>query len=259
MELSKEQSTSYLILLINVFEFLATSPDIRRCAHGSIETIGKALSELKGIKSSRREDWRFSLTPNIEFEISKNAFCGPPGRTHLVIGGQLNVEKGLLKDQSITVCVVTEAESELDEEQKRKHGCGTWDTSVRTVVRRFHFDFDPSQMQKDRPPIHLQYGGKFDPDHLASGFEYNYELFRAIDLPRLPSPPYDFILLLDMLLKQFRVKVSGITQESRWRSLVRTSETLWLLPYFQKITEYLESSDRVNSVYEQLCEPISTV
>ncbi len=257
MELSKEQSKSYLKLLINIFQFLATSSEYRRNAYDSIETIQTALSKLKAISATQCEDWNFSLTPNIEFEISTKSFCGPRGKTHLVIGGQLNVEKGLLKDQSITVCVVSTAESELDEEQKKKHCCGTWNTSLRTVVRRFHFDLDPGQLRRDRPPIHLQYGGKFDSCHLASGFDYNYELFQAIDLPRLPSPPYDFILLLDMLLKQFGVNVSGITQESRWRSLVRCSETLWLLPYFQKITDYLGSADRVNSVYEQLCEPIS--
>lgn len=259
MEVTVQQSRDYLDNMISVFQYLINSADFRKHSPESAAILGNHLARLRSIKRIGQDNWFFEISPNIELELTDKKFCGPIGETHLVIGMSMRVVDGLLEEQSIAICLVSSSDDELEEELSERYCCGSLGPAHRTVVRRFHFDFDRGQIGQDRPPSHMQYGGKFDPGHLEGNLDYKYELFKAIDLPRLPSPPYDFPILFDMLLQQFGIKSAEITKENAWRNIVRKSEDIWLKPYFRRVHDLLNSADRHSSFYEHLCEPVLSV
>ena len=124
------------------------------------------------------------------------------------------------------------------------------------IVRRFHFDIDLELDKQDRPISHLQYGGDFSSNHVNHNQQINYRLYKAIDEPRLPSPPYNLTLILDLFLAQFATNASKIRKESRWRNLVKESEEFWLGCYFESIHNSFAGKRSKETLYEHLCRVV---
>jgi hypothetical protein len=121
------------------------------------------------------------------------------------------------------------------------------------IVRRFHIDVDTGISKILKPKCHLQYGG--EAHELKNWPELKYGLEPWIEKPRFPFPPFDIILLFDLILRQFNTSISRkFVEETKWRDLLKESENFRLKDYFSLIHQYFENiNDEKRTLFEKLC------
>lgn len=112
-------------------------------------------------------------------------------------------------------------------------------SSKKRVILRYHFDL--ANIGQDGPKFHLQFGGK----------PQDEELFWfpkiASDLPRLPSPPMDLILMCQIVAANFfRDEYLQLSRRPEWKALISASEEAFLKPYIDKCATVLEDMSRVS-------------
>lgn len=246
----------YLNILLKLFKFLKESNAVSRSGPCNVDACSKILTNLEAIRRAKRAKWKLDINPNLEFLVENKSFCGPRGETRLIVGGYVDVAENLIQEQSISVMFIYKPTNKISEDHQTIHACHNVDPGGGEVVRRFHFDLDANLNSGDRPVSHLQYGGKLNPAYLNNSVEPRYRLFKAIDNPRLPSPPYDFTLVIDMFLRQIQTQAKDLVKEPYWGSLVSESEILWFRDYFQKIHSHLSQSKGNSTTYQLLCKPI---
>jgi hypothetical protein len=245
----------YLDHLKDLLIHVKTDRQIESSGHVTRIDASRGIDLVKAIKATKgKGNTSFTIT-GWEFELDSEIFCGPRGTTKLVFGGTIAIQNGRLKNQSFAVCITFEPKEQVGEPICSLHACHPINKTECEVVRRFHFDLDFDLEKRDRPLSHLQYGGKFDQSHMQTENTINYRLFKAIDSPRLPIPPYDPVLILDMFLKQCSTRQGGSLRSSKWQSLVKTSEELFLKRYFDAANKHLNKASRT-SLYDALCLPI---
>ena len=67
----------------------------------------------------------------------------------------------------------------------------------------------PQRKKEDKPISHFQFGGK-EPNK-----QYVHSLNPRIGIPRIPYPPIDFIILFNMMLRQFKTKITSRFYDNR--------------------------------------------
>lgn len=236
-----------------LFEFLSTQNSF--ILQGDNHNLcQKVLSTLRGIESSGSKKWNLNISPNLLFTVNNDNFCGPLGETKIAIGGFMKSDGDVLYEHSIAVSFIyTPYEDECSTSEM--YCCTDLKAASPQIVRRFHFDFDSKLSSEDRPISHLQYGGKFNSQHIGMKPIPEYKLFKAIDHPRLPLPPYDLTLIIDMFLSQIPTD-TGILRESSWPGLISRSEDIWLKTYYEDVLNHMNQSKRRNSTYQHLCKPL---
>ncbi len=185
------------------------------------------------------KNWILEIKPNWELPLLDDRSGFTPNTASALLGGIVKVENGCLSEYSFTLCLTLIGNSE-DTTITRSYcnvpSCCLKDYRERKrVVRKFHFDVDPTNT--DRPISHLQYGGI-----LSIGEDIHYCLEHKIKKPRLPYPPMDFVLILDLLLEQF--DNLRPLKEDNWNSLVKKSEEILMYRYYAKINGHFKIDKR---------------
>jgi len=197
------------------------------------------------------QGFSISLDPNWEIPIDPCPILGVKGDAKLVVGGRISVTREPIIEQSIALAILLEAGEHISlPNNKQSEALGKGD---RVLIRRFHFDYDTGLGSPGYPRSHLQYGGKFS-GHIAVP-NVQYRLY-SIDMPRIPFPPFDLVLALDFFLRQFQTPLKDMVEESRWLSLVKTSEHLWLRGYFQEVSDHLAPTERKTTFYKRISDHV---
>jgi hypothetical protein len=125
------------------------------------------------------------------------------------------------------------------------------DGEQKNLIRKFHFDYDPqSNSSTDKKPkYHLQYGGKATPKLVENDISAEY-LHDWLSVPRLSIIPINLALLLDTIFNEFPSEATKkITEESKWREMIKTNEEKILLPYFKNVSQFLNSNHKSNYLF----------
>lgn len=178
--------------------------------------------------------WVLDISPNWQFKIEDaRDFSSSEGRA--VVGGRIEVEEGHYKQYSLNLSILQKGYRALAETAPEVNGplCCSHDWNDEwTMVRRFHFDIDVGgHGEEPKPVCHLQTGGNMGaPGDIPQRFHY---CRTELDKPRIPHPPMDLVLVLDLILDQYGNLSSYRDRE--WHGLViRSEEKLWG-PYFDHL------------------------
>lgn len=253
---AENRCRDYLNHLFDVFSFLVrysrVQTDVPTMHHSCVSTEAK----LAAVKRRQKgfSGFGISLDPNWEIPLDPCPVHGVNGDAKLVIGGIIDVSKGPKIKQSIVIAILLEAlEHVALPNSKQSEALAKGD---RVLIRRFHFDYDTALASPCYPRSHLQYGGKFS-GHIAVP-NVEYRLY-AIDMPRIPFPPFDLVLAIDFFLRQFQTPLQDMVEESRWLNLVKESERLWLRGYFQELADHLTPRDRKKTFYKRLSDHVDWI
>jgi len=251
---------TYIDHLIDTLEYLTLhtiigrSPDFQDYNMELASTLGT----LRTIKDASRNKWELNF--KLVAALDSVDLCGQLGETDLFLGADIKSDEDTRINQSIGAWLIYNPMEPVL--QSNSHGMAQMESDEHSVYRKFHFDHDMTLEENADchwPWTHLQYGGKCKKDLLP--YEANkikYNLHSCVDFPRLPSPPYDFVLIFDLFTRQFKSELSQIHLESKWKKLVKKSEWLWLEKYYQTINDYFVQT-RPETLYEysQKIEPLA--
>lgn len=116
------------------------------------------------------------------------------------------------------------------------------------LIRKFHFDYSVPGIvtNQDVPVFHFQYGGKLSP-HLQKIKIDDTKIESWLSVPRFNHQPVTLALLLDLIFCEFRTReTEKISEEPKWRALVRKNEELVVTQYYRNIADFI-GSDKYNS------------
>lgn len=180
------------------------------------------------------DNWTLDISPNWQFKIEDGRdFSSSEGRA--VVGGKIEVEGGQYKQYSLNLSILQKGYRTPTGTAPDVNGplCCSHDWNDKwTMVRRFHFDVDVGGPGEEPKPVcHLQTGGNMgSPGDIPQRFHY---CRTELDKPRIPHPPMDLVLILDLILDQYGNLASY--RDKDWHGLVlRCEEELWG-PYFDHL------------------------
>lgn len=104
------------------------------------------------------------------------------------------------------------------------------------IRRKFHFDYDNGMRtrRQPHPRYHFQYAGEKPSGMEDHGDLYEKVLYPPLSEPRLPYTPMSLALLLNCVFVEFRTDITNeISENDKWRDLVKTNETKLLKPYYR--------------------------
>jgi len=210
------------------FEYIFNNRDINEKYY---PITGYAKSIYNKLKNYRDDaNWSLSIEPPwiIPIEGDENF---RNRSAYLLISGKVGVKNSEFTFYSFSLCIVID----------------------NRIARRFHFDVATGSSKIPKPKCHMQYGGKaFEVSSLP---HLNYDLDPWIEKPRFPFPPLDFILLLDLIFRQFGTSIGHKFVEERfWKKLVKDSERLRLNDYYYQIHHYFNNlKAEKRTLFEKLC------
>jgi hypothetical protein len=179
------------------------------------------------------ENWELDISPNWQFKLTESRdFKNTDGRA--VIGGNVTVSEGNYEQCSFNLSILQRGEPDRDPGERgeiNKRLCCIEDRSDRwNMVRRFHFDMDIGGSDDEAKPVcHLQTGGKMSG---SSGIYEELHYCRTrLKKPRIPHPPMDLALILDMLFSQY----SNLQpyRDTTWLGFVKRSEYMLWKHFFE--------------------------
>lgn len=242
----RKRIKDYISNLQKTFRLFAADQGVRSRCNGMLTSCSKNIDLLSNIGKSN-QSFEISIDPNWIIPIENNV-CGINGSTELKVGGYIRIKSGILQDQSINICLLFKPKDDISHENS--YSTYAMSKDEYEVIRRFHFDYDTALIENDRPRSHMQYGGKYI-DRVADEGKGNYRLMHGLKLPRIPYPPYDITLIIDLFLRQFRTPLKPIIEGNQWRRLVCESERLWLSGYYDEINNHLSSASRTTTLHER--------
>ncbi|EJS0370841.1 hypothetical protein [Vibrio sp. JC34] len=239
----KELTEKYLKVLMGFSKYLVCNiSGIPSSQSTQLQSFFSKLSDklrkdIKIIKTSSLSK-EISINPNFLFPY-KNPKA--KGRNFYVsFGGKIIIKNSIITEQSLCVNLILE---HTDTCKAIPEGWKMYPVETGFhIVRRFHFDFDSANDDILKPKFHLQYGGNFDEDYLGLD-NTHYKLCNPLDNPRLPQQPYDIIILLDFILREFTLS-GKIVKEEKWNKFVIESEKIWLEPYYSNLLTKLSDKNR---------------
>lgn len=210
------------------FQYISNNPDIcANCFHlsGHARSV---YSKLRGFAGAA--NWSFSIDPPWMIPLKQDADFRHH-EAYLLVSGLTEVEDSNFSRYSFAVSIVTDDR----------------------IARRFHFDVATEIGRLPKPISHMQYGGD---SHEARSYTYlSYPLDPSIKKPRFPFPPIDFVLLFDLLLRQYNTSIGRkYVEEPQWRKFVKNSERFRLERYYRQIHRYIVNLNREKTtLFEKLC------
>jgi len=227
----KSWAGQYREHLLASLRFLMTSQSVSSYARGLATSCGLAFTQLQ---RSGSEDWELSMEP-WSIELLENPTTrGQEECREIVMAARILAASGELKYQTIPASIIIGPQCFVHQPPWR---AADDNSGRRVAIRRMHFDYDANVTQWSRS--HLQIGG--NPAELATLGKYHFAMSEDPSEPRIPYPIYDWIIVLDLMLREFATNLT-LPQEPAWRALVRRSEELLLRPYFQRVHDHLQSS-----------------
>lgn len=224
-------------------ETLDKIPGMMGTLGGNLETdIDQVEFQCRQFDEDSSSDWNFNFTPNWEFVIEDGRdFPGDPGRA--IVGADIAIREGEYQRCSFNMSILQKSRdfpSSAGRERVNQRACCAIDRAEKwTMVRRYQFDMDPGVQSEEQKPIcHLQTGGNVGG---PGDFDGEFHYCRAsMKKPRIPHPPMDLILVLDLLFSQYENLREK--RDSDWLGLVERSERrLWKPFYNHWGSRYLRS------------------
>lgn len=245
-----EKSEQYLDQLAQMCKTVTTSPIVRQRSYGIMNGAQKLLEQIRNYQGLRN-DFRLTLDPNWKIELDDPEICGVPGSTELQFGGEILFKDKCLERQALAVVILFRSNDDHDAINGRPNlAAGEYH-----VVRRFHFDFDRSIADSNRPLAHLQVGGQLNQDYLdiPDDTQCRYEIFDQLDCPRLPWAIAGLPMVLDTFLRQFPNRLGEFLEGTGWRRHVMNSERLWLMEFFSQVSKTLGNKNDLKCLYDCCC------
>jgi hypothetical protein len=189
-------------------------------------TLSSAYSRLKKAPADKYS----SNIPQIEIPVSNKDL-----KSHnptLLVGGEISCIDGMVEHSSFSLCVTFSSNASIPRNNSvlmnTDSCCLVHFGNAKRIVRRFHFDHQPNEGQG--PATHLQYGGHFPSTDIdTSGWHYCLE--SCLDNPRLHYFPMDFVLVLDLAIRDFETPLRSLSTEPGWKKLVLKSQQIWWSSY----------------------------
>lgn len=238
-------AAEYADLLRDALAVLARNQDVARRAHEVFRVCNENAVRLSSERRDRALFDGFAI--EIQLPLEDDRICRGSDEAKLLLRFRTRALPRGGFDQSCTLAIAIKKGT--DPAQPGDSCCfSRQDLKDQYVIaRHFHFDLDSGLPSRDWPQTHIQYGGRSD------RAEPHYCLHPHLETPRIPYPPFDFILVLDMALTQFRTVLNGFNQEPGWKQVVQRAESFWLREYFRFASEALRSESRARTLYEELC------
>lgn len=227
--------------ILKTLQFIKNNSDFASLPMDQTRFVSSAFSKLK---TSTGDKLSLEIS-QLEIPISNQKLEGH--HPTLLIGGKINLDGDEIKFSSLSVCIAFKTEYSEPTEQTETQTitrslnvpscCLNQYRNSKRIVRRFHFDCQPSS--HDKPTSHVQYGGKFPESEQYKDYHYCLEHF--LENPRIHYPPMDFVLLFDLIINEFETPLYKWTQENDWKGLVLRSQELWWKDYCNKLAEYINN------------------
>ncbi|XES76121.1 MAG: hypothetical protein ACBZ72_08000 [Candidatus Bathyarchaeia archaeon] len=238
--MNEAELTSYRKHLIKSFSCIKGNPTIQRnCSEISIlsGTIIDTLKELRDPKN-----WSLKIDPPWKIPIENDDRYFSQNEAILMLSGILSVENLNFQMYSFVSSIVLKSQKNNDAQITQiplEDYCEHKHIHKDRLVRRFHFDLAIGENQDNKPVSHFQFGGKEYTN------QYPYSLNPKIGIPRIPYPPIDFIILFDMMLRQFKTKIPNSFYDSKdWVSCVKVSEEYRMKAYYEAVVKYFGVKSR---------------
>jgi len=116
------------------------------------------------------------------------------------------------------------------------------------IELRVHFDIDSVEDPRNRHPIpcHVQWGG--NPGELRNRTKLAKAYVHRLDEPRLPIPPHDVFLVMDLVSGQFQSDaLRGLVSTEIWRYCVDFSEQSLMLPWQSLLADRLRAKPSLSA------------
>jgi|WetSurMetagenome_2_1015567.scaffolds.fasta_scaffold201887_1 hypothetical protein len=231
--------SNYRDHLVKSFSVIKNNQMVRRDCASISEYSGKISDLLKGFKNPH--SWKLNIDPPWIIPIENDERYFERDQASLLLSGVLSVENSLLQMYTFVSSIILKSQGEgnaitqipLEEYCEHKH------IYKDRLIRRFHFDLAIGGEECSKPISHFQFGGK------EIYNQYSYTLNPRIGIPRFPYPPVDFIILFDMMLRQFKTKIPSSFYDSKdWVHCVKQSENFRLKCYYEIIQRYFNPNTR---------------
>ena len=194
------------------------------------ENIKSALSE--------NEIWVFEIPKDkrLSFKINndKNENIG-----FIEISCKIKGLKAVIIEQNIIVTYFSRNvdliyRSDWDSESVQNR----YDSNKGRVMLKFHFDKKCEDAKILEPKYHFHIGGKSDENEC-------YWHPKQIELPRLPYPPMDIIILCDIiLLNYFPNQYTKLKSDNpEWRKLVKKSQNFFQKDYIENVLNSINNEN----------------
>lgn len=217
--------------LLKALEFIKFNSDFASLHGDQYKSMVFAYDKLKSTRDDR--NWTIDI-PQFEVPIKdEKLHAHSPA---FLIGGVVQIQNGTPVHLSFSLSIIFTTQSNPVESERIVNAlscCLPRYLNKKRVVRRFHFDFQPSIS----PSSHVQYGGIFHENGHATDCHYCLEHF--LENPRIHYPPIDLVLLLDLMIREFETVLKNWRQETNWRSLVLKSQDLWWKEYWNRFAIHI--------------------
>lgn len=248
-------------LFLDFFKHLFTNNEI----YASNSELGTTCLTLHSkLKATGDGTWCINFDPPWAIDIIKNKYFGGQKVAYLLVGGIVNVENYSFKNYGFYVTIIRNSYSKSKRKRCLTSCCEKHFRKESRIVRRYHFDVAHANLKTYETISHFQFGGIHNKDQIAvlkkEGVPLHYCLDNQLDIPRFPYPPIGFIMLLDMLLRQFQTSIdTSFIESNNWLNLVSKSENFRISSYYEKISQYLKNKPRdiknseIKTLFGYLC------
>lgn len=216
-------------LLIDFFKHIYSSKEFWAENRAMYDSSISLYSKLKGADD---DSWSVNIDPPWIVNIVDDDYFEKYD-AYLVIGGEIEAGNGKFQKYNFFFSIVRNSHSS-EESKNRFLSCCEKNPDTKNksrIVRRFHFDTGKGKPGILEANSHMQFGGICHEGQAVRKFEgadLHYCLDNKIEIPRFPYPPIDIIVLLDILLRQFRTSIDRSFLEKKnglnWLEEVKISD-----------------------------------
>ena len=225
--------------LVKAFSYIRSNPTVLRGCPHIAQLSGNISNILRDFNNPQK--WKLDVDPAWVIPIESDGRNFEENEALLVLSGIMTVNNSKFEMYTFvsSIVLVSENADDANNQIPFEDYCEHKHIYRDRLTRRFHFDLAARQNGDTKPRSHFQFGGKEQKSH------YIYSLNPRISIPRIPYPPIDFIILFDMMLRQFRTRIRSRFYDSKeWINLVKKSESYRLKSYYDLIQNYFTHSHR---------------
>lgn len=216
------------------------------CSHGTLSDVSANLDQSMRRHGRRKTPLQWSITiPKehpLEFKLSDE--CGYILHVDLFCRIQGEVKPRRFDDVTLRLY---SAVFRIWSHAKNISYRNEWDADAleqklskqewKRVVKRFHIDRRDENTALPEPLYHLHSGGIAEDDE-------HFWVPKIIDRPRFHYFPMDLVLLCEFILMNFfPLESKSLREKPEWKSLIRKSQDLYLIPYVQMLSGHLNDSN----------------
>lgn len=217
-------ASDYKRHLKTFFEYLTRNGDV---AEGCYQICRYAGSVLKRIERQKDDDnWSLMIDPWI-MPISNRDDNFGTRTACITIYGKVSAKDSKITEISFTAGIILNPPKETD----KKTCCDNLNRDSYRIARLFRFEVGEGDKTSAEPCSHMHYGGLPHRELVQKPFHSCLEDW--IEKPRIPLPPYDFVLLFELFLRQFDLGIRRkLFEEPFWCNCIRKSERMIWTKYY---------------------------